>query len=85
MPFLESSISDQLAYRNHKLATTMAEASAEEVMARFEELTVLESEFDDVELELSATCPYLVPFLTQTNSRSPQIERFECAAVEEAG
>lgn len=31
----------------------MSEQNAEEVLARFEELTLLEAEFDDVELELS--------------------------------
>jgi hypothetical protein len=31
----------------------MEEHSPEEVLARFEELTVLESEFEDVEIELS--------------------------------
>jgi hypothetical protein len=33
----------------------MAEHKPEEVEARFEELSVLESEFEDVELELSET------------------------------
>lgn len=50
MPFLESSISASLVVR----ARTMAEThTPEEVLARFEELSVLESEFEDVELELS--------------------------------
>jgi len=36
----------------------MADNAAEEAEARFEELTVLEAEFDNVDVELRATHPY---------------------------
>jgi len=35
----------------------MAQQTPEQVLANFEELSLLESEFDDVELELSMTRP----------------------------
>jgi hypothetical protein len=57
MPYIESSLNTQpLAFHNIK----MADAAPEEVKARFEELSVLEAEFDDAELELSmAICAVL--------------------------
>jgi hypothetical protein len=47
MPFLEQPISASVTLR------TMAEQIPEEVLARFEEIHMLEAEFEDVELELS--------------------------------
>lgn len=49
MPLLEQLINISATAR------TMTEHNPEEVLARFEELSVLESEFEDVELELSKT------------------------------
>jgi hypothetical protein len=56
MPFLDRYINVSAT------AAIMAEPSAEEVLARFEELAILESEFEDVELELS------MPFFTPSRS-----------------
>lgn len=52
MPFLESldSISERLAHRKSKMAQTV---DPEEVLARFEQLSVLEAESEDIELEIS--------------------------------
>jgi hypothetical protein len=50
MPFIENfSISEQIAYRNRKMSVP---ATEEEVAARFEELTVIEAEAEDADLEI---------------------------------
>jgi hypothetical protein len=48
MPFLENSIAVRTA-----AARTMAELKPEEMLANFEELSVLEAEFEDAETEIS--------------------------------
>ena len=51
MPFLDNFRSVQLAHRP-KMAD---EINEKEIRARFEELAVLEAEFEDVELEISTS------------------------------
>lgn len=47
MPFLDQPINASATAR------IMAEQNPEEILARFEELSVLEAEFDDAEAEIS--------------------------------
>lgn len=49
MPYLEHFIATPLPLRNGK----MASPKPEDVAARFEELSILEVEFEDAELEIS--------------------------------
>jgi hypothetical protein len=58
MSLLDRSTTNELAHRSGRIADEMAEVDEKELMARFEELTVLEHEFEDVELEMSATHPH---------------------------
>lgn len=58
MPFLEVESASYLAHRSRK----MAETRPEEVLVNFEELRVLEAEFDDAEVELGRARDPSAPF-----------------------
>jgi hypothetical protein len=56
----------------------------EEIMANFEELSILESEFEDVEIELSkASLWSLSPSQLLTTTTSPQDQRPPCTSIQE--
>ena len=80
MPFLETFITEHLAHRGRKMAETR---TPEEALARFEELSLLETEFEDVELEISKL-PSQCSWPLNANRASPQILHTACASLEKA-
>ena len=84
MPFLESTIRANLSHRTRN----MAEApNHDEVLARFDELSVLEAEFDDAELEISTSPPRGSHALSPAKSlifTSPQVECAQRSSLQEA-
>jgi hypothetical protein len=59
----------------NSISYKMSEMETEEVlMARFEELSVLETEFEDVEVEISRSCSFCVLFVYYTEHYANKLQ-----------